>query len=187
METVALEVEKTVLIQNDDKQTVVSESNTGVIVTQTASTTVTQELLGNLVHEDEVKELVVQGGVQGPPGIPGASNQFEYVVAGQTLGGNRAVTVNSVGQLVYPDPGSPNSRVYGVTTHSAQQGELTTVQITGTQTEPSWNWDITLPVFVGVAGTLTQTAPVTGQTLIVGYPNGPTKLFIDRQPPIYMG
>lgn len=187
METVALEVEKTVLVQNDDKQTVVSEKSTGVVVTQASTTTVTQEVLGNLVHEDEVREHVVQGGIQGPPGVPGASNQFEYVVAGQAIGGNRAVTVNNVGQLVYPDISSPDSRVYGITTHSSVQGELTTVQITGTQTEPSWNWDVTLPVFVGANGTLTQTAPVTGQTLVVGYPNGPTKLFIDRQPPIYMG
>lgn len=187
METVALEVEKTVLVQNDDKQTVVSEKTTGVVVSQSTTTTVSQEVLGTLVHEDEVREHVVQGGVQGPPGVPGASNQFEYVVAGQILGGNRAVTVNSVGQLVYPDINSPNSRVYGVTTHSSAQGELTTVQITGTQTEPSWNWDVTLPVFVGINGTLTQTTPLTGQTLVVGYPNGPTKLFIDRQPPIYMG
>lgn len=187
METVILEAEKTVLIQKDDPETVVSEKIESVLVTQTSSTTVTQEVLGNLVHEEELKQHVVQGGVQGPPGIPGTSVQFEYVVAGQVLGSNRAVTVNSIGQLVYPDLNSTTSRVYGVTTHSVVQGELTTVQITGTQTEPSWNWDISLPVFVGVAGTLTQTAPLTGQTLIVGYPNGPTKLFIDRQPPIYMG
>lgn len=187
MDTIALETEKTVLIQTDDKQSVVSEKESGVLVTQVNHLTVTQEVLGNLVHTEESREHVVQGGVQGPPGIPGASNQFEYVAAGETLGGNRAVTTNAQGQLVYPDLTSNSSRVYGVTTHSAQAGELTTVQIVGTQTEPSWSWDLALPVFVGPAGTLTQTAPSTGQTLVVGYPNSPTKLFIDRQPPIYMG
>jgi hypothetical protein len=187
METVTLDREKTVLIESDQVDTVVSEKTQTVTVTESTTTTVAVEALGVLVHQEEVKHQVVQGGVQGPPGTPGASNQFEYVVAGQTLGGNRAVTTNLQGQLVYPDPASPNSRVYGITTHSALQGELVTVQITGTQTEPSWSWDVTKPVFVGVDGILTQVTPTTGQTLVVGYPNSPTKLFIDRQPPIYMG
>lgn len=187
METITLDREQTVLVESGGVDTVVSQSTNTVTVSEVKQTTVSQEVLGNLVHEEELKEYVVQGGVQGPPGVPGASNQFEYVVAGQVLGGNRAVTTNSAGQLIYPDLTSNSSRVYGVTTHSALQGELVTVQIVGTQTEPSWSWDLNLPVFVGINGTLTQTPPTTGQTLVVGYPNSPTKLFIDRQPPIYMG
>lgn len=187
METITLDREQTVLVESDEIDTVVYDSKNTVTISEVKQTTVAQEILGNLIHEDEIKETVVQGGVQGPPGVPGASNQFEYVVAGQVLGGNRAVSTNSAGQLVYPDLSSTSSRVYGVTTHSAGLGELVTVQIVGTQTEPSWNWDVTLPVFVGMNGTLTQTPPTTGQTLVVGYPNSPTKLFIDRQPPIYMG
>ena len=187
MEAVTIDKEKTVLIESDEVDTLISENTITVTVTDTTSTTVVLDSHGNLVHSDEVKQHVVQGGVQGPPGIPGASNQFEYVIAATVLGGNRAVTTNSVGQLIYPDLTNYNSRIYGVTTHSAQTGELVTVQIAGTQTEPSWNWDVTLPVFVGTNGTLTQIPPTAGQTLVVGYPNSPTKLFIDRQPPIYMG
>lgn len=187
MEAVILDKEIPVLIESDEVDTVVYQKTEAVIISTTSTTMVAQEVVGNLVHSDEVKQTVVQGGVQGPPGIPGSSNQFEYVVAATVLGGNRAVSTNSAGQLVYPDATAPTSRIYGVTTHSAQAGELVTVQIAGTQTEPSWSWDTSLPVFVGPSGTLTQVAPASGQTLIVGYPNGPTKLFIDRQPPIYMG
>lgn len=187
METVTLERENTVLIESDQVDTVVSEKTSTVTVTEGTTTTVALDNNGILVHEEQTKESVVQGGYQGPPGIPGASTQFEYVVTGQVVGGNRAVTTNSSGQLIYPDLTSETSRVYGVTTQSAQQGELVQVQITGTQTEPSWSWDVTKPIFVGINGTLTQVTPTIGQVLVVGYPQSPTKLFIDRQPPIYMG
>lgn len=187
MEIVTVEKENTVLIESDQTDTVVSEKASTIVVTEGSSTTVATEATGVIVHEELVKQNVVQGGVQGPPGIPGVSTQFEYAVAGQTVGGNRAVTTNSSGQLVYPDLTLESARVYGITTQSGVTGELVQVQITGTQTEPSWSWNTVLPVFVGNLGTLTQTPPTVGQTLIVGYPQSPTKLFIDRQPPIYMG
>lgn len=187
MQAVTIEKEKTVLIESAQVDTVVFEKTSAVVVTETATSTVATETLGAVVHEEQVKQNVVQGGVQGPPGIPGASTQFEYAVAARTIGGNRAVTVNSQGQLVYPDITADSSRVYGLTTQSGVTGELIQVQITGTQIEPTWNWNTALPVFVGVEGTLTQSVPTVGQLLVVGYPQSPTKLFIDRQSPIYVG
>lgn len=187
-ELVVVEKPEQVLLTEVNTQSVVNTTNYGNILTEnTVIEPVVTSTTSVLVHGEEVKQTVVQGGVQGPPGVPGASNQFEYAVAGQVLGGNRAVTTNSSGQLVYPDLALESSRVYGITTHSAVQGELVEVQITGTQTEPSWSWNVNLPVFVGLNGTLTQTIPTTGQVLAVGYPQSPVKLFIDRQPPIYMG
>lgn len=187
MEIVTVEKENTVLIESDQIDTVVSEKTSTIVVTEGSSTTVATEATGVVVHEELLKQNVVQGGVQGPPGVPGASTQFEYAVAAQTLGGNRVVTTNSSGQLIYPDLTSENARVYGITTQSAATGELVQVQITGTQTEPSWGWNTATPVFVGPLGTLTQTPPTAGQILVVGYPHSPTKIFIDRQPPVYAG
>lgn len=185
--TVLSSDQDTVLVETPKTLTVVSENVLSQVVEKPESVVVSLVENTTLYHTTSSIEEVVAGGIQGPPGIPGTSTQFEYVVAGQVLGGNRAVTTNLQGQLVYPDPASTTSRVYGLTMHSALQGELVTVQIAGTQTEPSWSWDVTKPVFVGLNGVLTQTVPITGQTLVVGYPNSPTKLFIDRQPPIYMG
>lgn len=186
MSTVALEKEKTVLIQSDKVDTVVFDNKNTITVTEVSSNTVSHEVVGNLVHEEEYKEYVVQGGLQGPPGIPGSSTQFEYHIAGSVLGGNRAVTLSSNNTLVYPDVVSPTSFLLGLTTGSAVLGSLREVQITGTQTEPSWNWTPGLPVFVSTNGVLTQTPPQSGQVLIIGWAAGPTKLVIDKQPPIFM-
>lgn len=187
MELVTLDKENPILITTQNNETIVTSNNDSVLVTDSKSSTVSIQSEGNIVVEEIVSDTVVQGGVQGPRGIPGQSLQFEYVVAGQALGGNRAVTVNSSGLLVYPDLTSPDSRIYGITTHSAAAGELVTVQIAGTQTEPSWSWTTNLPVFVLIDGILSQIPPNSGQVLVVGYAQSPTKVFIDKQPPIFMG
>jgi hypothetical protein len=187
METVTLEQPTSILLTDEHLETVVVERDTSITVQNNQVQTATVEDRGTIVAEEQVLEHVVQGGVQGPPGVPGASTQFEYHPAGTTLGGNRAVTVNSSGQLVYPDPTQLNSWCLGITKHSALTGELVQVQIFGSHTEPSWNWNAGEPVFLGLNGTLTQTPPVSGQLIAVGTAQTPTRIFIDINPPIYMG
>jgi hypothetical protein len=175
--TVLVEVSETSVVSVAEVLTVVEEK-------EYASTVVTENT-NTLYHQSKITDTVVSGGIQGPPGVPGASTQFEYHTAGETLGGNRAVTLGNTG-LTYPGLSSPNSFVLGLTTSSASLGELVEVQITGTQTEPSWAWNVGLPVFVGTNGVLTQTPPTSGQTLIVGWAATPTKVVIDKQTPIFM-
>lgn len=183
---VVVESEKSVLLESPYTQTVVTDNPDTIVVLDSEVEGVIVEQTTGLYSTEYKTVHVVQGGVQGPPGVPGASTQFEYHTAGVTLGGNRAVTFNSVGQLTYPDIASPNSFVVGITTSSALAGELATVQIAGTQQEPSWNWTPGIPVFVAASGVLTQTPPIGGQVLAVGYSTSPTKIHIDKQPPIFM-
>jgi hypothetical protein len=187
METVTLEQPTSILLTDEHLETVVVEMDNSITVQNSQVQTATVEDRGTIVAEEQVLEHVVQGGVQGPPGVPGASTQFEYHPAGMTLGGNRVVTVNSSGQLVYPDPIQLNSWCLGVTKHSALQGELVQVQIFGSHTEPSWNWSAGEPVFLSTNGALTQTPPTSGQLIAVGTAQTPTRIFIDINPPIYMG
>jgi len=187
METVTLEQPTSILLTQEDLETVVVERDNSITVQNNQIQTATVEDNGVIVAEEQVLEHVVQGGVQGPPGVPGASTQFEYHPAGMTLGGNRAVTVNSSGQLVYPDTTQVNSWCLGVTKHSALIGELVQVQIFGSHTEPSWSWIAGESIFLGTNGVLTQTQPTTGQLIVVGTSQTPTRIFIDINPPIYMG
>lgn len=174
------------LVETENTTLITTQEHYGVVVTQTEGTAVALSKTETVVTSPELPSSYLTSGTQGPPGVPGASTQFEYHVAGTILGGNRAVTLNSSGQLIYPDPTSANSFVVGITTGSAALGELATVQITGTQQEPTWNWTPGLPVFVYANGILTQTPPTTGQVLVIGYSTSPTKIHIDKQPPIFM-
>ncbi len=179
--------ENNAVVEVLEKELVSTETIQSIVVSVSEGNSVITETQGSNLVTESLSPVVVQGGVQGPPGVPGASNQFEYFQAGVTVGGNRAVSVNSSGHLVYPDTTSEDTYVVGITTASAGLGELVQVQLVGTQTEPSWSWTPSLPVFVGSNGTLTQTPPTSGQVIIVGYSLTPTKIFIDKQPTVYTG
>ena len=146
--------------------------------------TVVNELLIETVESPTVIETA---GAQGPAGPQGPSNQFETHLAGQVLGGNRAVVLNTQGKLVYSDISSEDSFVVGITTSSAVENELTQIQIAGTMTEPSWNWIPGKPIYVSVLGVLTQTAATTNQLITVGIAYKPTSIFINLHPTIYRG
>lgn len=208
-----MSIDTIVLVTSSDTVTVVSEEVTGVLVETDNSATVSIPETNTIVLVDEISEYITTGiqgpigatgpvgatgpqgpqGLQGPegpagsPGAPGASTQFEYYVSAVALGGNRAVTVNSIGQLVYPDTTQVNSWCLGITKHSAVVGEQVQVQIIGTQQEPSWNWTPGEPIFVHANGGLSQTQPTTGQLIVVGTAQTPTSIFIDINTPIYMG
>lgn len=184
--TAVVEKQTTILVETDTTTKIATTETLNTVVSGTKTDTVVTENLGQVYSTETETYYAVAGGIQGPPGIPGASTQFEYYPSGQVLGGNRAVTLNSSGSTVYPDTSSPNSFVVGLTTGSSSPGELVEVQIAGTQTEPSWTWTPGLPVFVVADGVLTQTPPTTGQTLIIGWAAAPTKIVIDKQPPIYV-
>lgn len=138
------------------------------------------------VTNKETSVVVTALGAQGPQGPAGASTTFIYVIAGQNLGGNRAVSTSSTGTLVYPDLTQLDQTVLGITTGATTAGTLTEVQIAGIQTEPSWSWLPGLPIFVGALGTLTQQVPVSDTVLQIARPVTQTKIFVDVQQPIYL-
>ena len=71
METVTVEKPLGVLIEQTTTQNIITEKPTIVTIVEESKTTVVSELTGNIVQEQQIKEAVIVGGVQGPAGIPG--------------------------------------------------------------------------------------------------------------------
>lgn len=142
--------------------------------TQTTTLTITEQ-----------SPTLLEVAQQGPAGPQGSGMQSEQYLANYPIGGNRAVTVNSLGRLEYPDIASESSFIIGITKTSAQAGALCEVQILGTQQEPSWTWQPGQLIYVGNLGVLTQTPPSSGQLIVVGYALTATTIMIDKQSNIY--
>ena len=102
------------------------------------------------------------------------------------LSGHRAARGTSPSGADYCDSATPShaAAFLGVTQGAASMGATATIQRTGTLTEGSWSWTPWLPVFVGANGTLTQSAPSSGFSLVVGVALSATSILIRPQPPI---
>jgi len=125
-------------------------------------------------------------GKDGPPGPPGGA--LIEKVAGQTLGGHRAVRSAGETEVVYADNRALIAdNVIGITTGAAAQGERVDVLNNAPITEPSWNWEPDQAIFLGQDGMLTQDAPEDPDafTLAIGFALSPTAAMIRIEPPIY--
>jgi hypothetical protein len=104
------------------------------------------------------------------------------------IGGHRVLALDNTGKAVYADSASLplTQRVVGVSTSSTDAGVDAPIQTYGVMEEPSWNWVVELPVFLGTNGTLTQIPPTSPSkaSIVVGFPTSPTTLFINIQQPI---
>ena len=134
---------------------------------------------------------VVGSGEQGPAGPPGpigpTGGSALSVVAATALGGHRMVVLDGNGQAVYAsnDQLSHFHKVLGMTLGAVNALEAVDVMRGGEVTEPSWNWLLGAPVFLSTNGLLTQTAPTSGFSLIVGFPVTTTKLFVSLREPVF--
>lgn len=118
----------------------------------------------------------------GPPGPAGsAASGIVQIVAGAALGGQRAVSLNGTGEVVYFSDLA--ATVIGVTTGAVLMGQIATVRISDVLEEPTWAWTPGLPVFASAGGVLTQVPPATGVLVLVGTALSPTTMRIDPEPP----
>lgn len=161
--------------------TVVQRDNVQVIVKQNVTNVIAKQGDTRVVYTG-------QQGPQGIQGIPGPTGgtALQYT-AGVALGGHRMVVLDATGNAIYADNLTPGHlfKVLGMTTGAAGAGAVATIQTGGELTEPSWNWDVALPVYLGTNGQLTQVAPAAPAfQLIVGFPISPTTLFINLREPI---
>lgn len=141
-----------------------------------------------LVVEREQQVTLLDVGVQGMPGPPGAAGGSALsLIAGAALGGHRAVR-SLAGVAIYADceTVADASLVLGITQGAASEGAPVQVQTMGLMTEPSWSWVPDLPVFVGLAGVLTQTPPAAGYRLIVGVATRADQIHIGLKMPIVL-
>lgn len=111
--------------------------------------------------------------------IPGIA-----VVAAVDLGGHRVVTVDGL----YADASdiTTMNKGAGLTVVAVSAGQTTAAYNTGVITEPSWNWSVGQPVYLGLNGLLTQTPPTTGYLLRIGQPKSATSLIVEIAQPIQL-
>lgn len=87
--------------------------------------------------------------------------------------------------LLDPVSGPVDQMLGIVVTAAAEAGMQVSVQRDGTIDNPGWTWAEGL-VFLGSAGTLTQTAPTTGWEVVVGFASSATRLNIDFDEPVLL-
>lgn len=125
---------------------------------------------------------------RGPQGPPGQAIDAIDRTADVALSGHRVVRGTSPGGADYCDSATPAhaAAFLGLTQGAASSGAAVTIQRTGIIVEPSWSWAPWLCVFVGANGVLTQSAPSSGFSLVLGVAMSATSLLIRPQPPIYL-
>lgn len=123
-------------------------------------------------------------GARGPAGADGSASLS--AVAAVNLGGHRLVMLDEAGLARYADQTNEYEcgRVVGMTTGAAAMGNSASILMHGLIIEPTWSWAPGLDMFLGTDGVPTQTGPLTGVSLVIGFPMGATAMFIDINPPV---
>lgn len=143
-----------------------------------------------------VLEIPVSGpqgpvGPQGPQGPAGPSGGAAInFTADSTIGGHRVIVLNANEAPEYADNSNSSHihKVMGVTLNAGNAGDTISIVRSGEVVEPTWNWTLNSPVFLGTNGLLTQTPPQSPAVFsqIVGFPKTPTTLFVHLREPLLL-
>ena len=126
-------------------------------------------------------QIVQVSGQQGPPGPPGVASQLLSLVLTGTVPGGSAVAFGGVvADIAAPD------LFLGVATQGGIAGATILVAFVGLVTLSEWAWTPQQPVFLGAAGVLTQTAPTTGLSFVIGYALSSTSLNLQPFVPVQL-
>ena len=147
------------------------------------------EITAEVTVENKVFDVTVQVGGMGPQGFPGET-VINYT-AGADISGHRCVMLGSDEKAVYASCSDISSirRIIGITNNAAVTDDVLVVRKFGVMTEPTWNWDINKPVYLGIDGALIQTPevwPTSLFTIILGYPISATKMLVNISTPILL-
>lgn len=127
-------------------------------------------------------------GEQGPPGLPGApgpagGSAFQRI-AGETLSALRAVyELDGVVRYLDPQDGDHIDLMLGLTLTAATPGAPVNIQRSGPIDDAGWGLTPGA-VWLGPAGTLTQTPPSDGYDVLIGAAMSATRLTLNIQDPI---
>ncbi len=124
---------------------------------------------------------VVHQGPNGPSGASGVS--LVAVNAIESLSGHRAVYATTGGVRLSDANDSATCNVLGVTLAAVIAGDQINVQTAGELSDPSFSF-LVGPVYLGAAGLLTNTVPISGSQVTIGKAITPTRLVIEIEPPI---
>lgn len=122
-------------------------------------------------------------GPKGGTGIKGDPGNLIICKAAYSIGGHRVVSINSDNEAEYP---SNISRAVGLTTNAATTGDYLNIQTSGLISEISWNWIPEKAIYFLSDGTLTQTVPISGTLLQIGFAVSSTEMFIKLGTPIFL-
>ena len=143
-----------------------------------------------VVHAPEVRTSVVVRGVPGPvgpDGPPGPAGGATLIpVGGVPLSGHSAVALSADGTLSRADctHSAHRGSVLGIVANAYVAGADAVVSNNTPLEHAGWAW-APGPVFVGIAGQLTQSLPPGALfSQVIGQAVSPTRVLIDVQPPI---
>ena len=110
------------------------------------------------------------------------------LVASQNISGHTAVALDAVGGAIPADASTAqHSAVLGIATGAALAGGDVTILSHGAFEHLGWTFTPGLPVFLGLAGALTQTVPPTALfSKVLGMAVTPTRISVDFQPAIFL-
>jgi len=132
-------------------------------------------------------DVAAQGpmGPQGPQGLSGAS--VSLYPAAVPVSGHAAIVLNATGQALPADASDPTHfAVAGVTVGAATAGDNVEVQNSGVLEHSGWTFTAGLPVFLGLAGAITQVLPPSAVfSKVLGVAVSPTRISLDFQPAIF--
>jgi len=137
--------------------------------------------------ESEITSILETSPPQGLKGDKGdGGTTFEYSVA-YPMSGHRIVVLNENQQAIYASNLLPihANKILGMTIEAIISG-LIRIQNNGPFSEPSWNWILDTPIWLGTDGLMTQIVPTSGFSLIIGFPISQTSIFIDIGEPIFL-
>lgn len=136
----------------------------------------------------EILDVHSQGpiGPRGPTGLSGSSIA-SYLTA-VAISGHTAVTIDSAGKAIPADAADPSLRaVVGVTLSAAIQDASVEVTAAGPVEHLGWTFTPGLPVFLGLAGAITQVLPPSAVfSKVLGVAVTPTRITLDFQPAIFI-
>ena len=142
------------------------------------------------IVEDVTAVLVApaEQGPAGPPGRDGADASSNLTLtAGATVGAGLIVRALADGTIAPASASDPNDadQAIGMALTAANTGGSVTVATTGPVSEPTWAW-LPGPVYLGTAGTLSQTPSPTGFYQQVGVAVAPTQIILGFRPAIIL-
>lgn len=133
--------------------------------------------------EFDVRETLATG--LAPPPLP-SGGESVVRTAGETISALKAVYELDGQVFALDSQDVDHAPLYlGIAVSSATTGLDVVIQRAGTIDDASWTWPGG-EVFVGLAGTLTYIAPVTGFKLIVGNSPSPQRINLTFDTPVYL-
>jgi hypothetical protein len=120
--------------------------------------------------------------------ISGIANERPAITAGEVLSALRIIAVDNDGYGYYADPADQEStrRILGMTLEAHGSGQLAQLLREGRHQDPAWSFDVTKRLFLGANGIITQVAPATGISVVLGHVQTPDTIFLNIEKPIIL-